>query len=71
MNSGKSFYAFLDEISAWVKEAIRTPKQMVDCALAGADIVTAGIEVYRDSFRHPFTDKGIGIFCEAWNHTVI
>lgn len=51
--------------------AIRTPKQMVDCALAGADIVTAGIEVYRDSFRHPFTDKGIGIFCEAWNHTVI
>ncbi len=51
--------------------AIRTPKQMVDCALVGADIVTAGIDVYRDSFRHPFTDKGIGIFCDAWNNTAV
>lgn len=50
--------------------AIRTPKQMVDCALAGADIVTAGIQVYQDSFRHPFTNQGLGIFCEAWNNTV-
>lgn len=50
--------------------AIRTPKQMVDCALAGADIVTAGIQVYKDSFRHPFTNQGLGIFCDAWNNTV-
>lgn len=50
--------------------AIRTPKQMVDCALAGADIVTAGIQVYQDSFRHPFTTQGLGIFSDAWNNTI-
>lgn len=49
--------------------AIRTPKQIVDCALAGADIVTAGLDVYRDSMEHPFTGQGIRTFCEAWDHT--
>lgn len=49
--------------------AIRTPKQIVDCAVAGADIVTAGLEVYKDSTEHPFTGHGLGIFCDAWDHT--
>lgn len=49
--------------------AIRTPKQMVDCAVAGADIVTAGIAVYKDSIQHPFTDYGMGVFQDAWDHT--
>ncbi len=39
--------------------AVRTGKQIVDAAVIGADIVTAGIQVYRDSFYHPFTDRGI------------
>lgn len=50
--------------------AVRTPKQMVDCAVAGADIITAGLDVYLDSFKHAFTTQGIGIFCDAWNNTV-
>ena len=29
--------------------AIRTPKQIVDCAVAGADIVTTGLAVYQDA----------------------
>ncbi len=49
--------------------AIRTPKQIVDCALAGADIVTAGLDVYRDCQKHAYTTQGIGTFCDAWDHT--
>jgi transaldolase len=43
---------------------------MLDCALAGADIVTAGIAVYQDSMEHAFTTQGIGVFVEAWDLTV-
>ena len=35
----------------------------------GADIVTAGFQVYKDSFEHPFTDKGLKIFQDAWDDT--
>lgn len=49
--------------------AVRTPKQIVDCAVAGADIVTAGLDVYRDSMRHAYTTQGIGTFIEAWDAT--
>ncbi len=49
--------------------AVRTPKQIVDCAVAGADIVTAGLDVYRDSMRHAYTTQGIGVFTEAWDAT--
>lgn len=50
--------------------AVRTPKQFVDCALAGADIVTAGLQVYKDSMHHAFTTQGIGTFTDAWDNTV-
>ena len=49
--------------------AVRTPKQFVDCAVAGADIVTAGLAVYKDSMKHPYTRNGIEIFQDAWDHT--
>ncbi len=49
--------------------AVRTPKQIVDCAVAGADIVTAGLEVYKDSMKHAFTRQGIETFCNAWDNT--
>ena len=50
--------------------AVRTGKQFVDCAVAGADIVTAGLQVYKDSFYHPFTDYGLEKFQSAWNKTI-
>lgn len=50
--------------------AIRTPKQIVDCAVAGADIVTTGLDVYLDSFKHAFTDQGLVTFTNAWDNTV-
>lgn len=49
--------------------AIRTPKQIVDCAVAGADIVTTGLEVFRDSMKHAYTRQGIETFTDAWDHT--
>ena len=49
--------------------AVRTPKQFVDCAVAGADIVTAGLAVYKDSMNHAFTRQGIDVFRDAWDNT--
>ena len=49
--------------------AVRTPKQIVDCAVAGADIVTAGLAVFENSFKHPYTGQGMGVFTEAWDNT--
>ena len=62
-------YGFLGETQI-ICAAVRTGKQIVDCAAAGADIVTAGLQVYKDSFYHPFTDYGIEKFCNAWDNTV-
>ncbi|MGN0447013.1 MAG: transaldolase family protein [Acutalibacteraceae bacterium] len=50
--------------------AVRTGKQITDCAVAGADIVTAGLQVYKDSFYHPFTDYGLEKFQSAWDKTI-
>ena len=50
--------------------AVRSGKQIVDYACAGADIVTCGLQVYKDSFEHPFTSYGLGVFRDAWDSTV-
>lgn len=60
-----SFYGKTQIICA----AIRTPKQFVDCARAGADIVTCGLDVYKDSIKHAYTNQGLEIFCDAWDNT--
>ena len=59
-------YDFSTEI---IVAAIRTAKQICDAAIAGAHIVTAGFDVYRDGFSHPFTKRGMEIFSEAWDKT--
>lgn len=50
--------------------AIRTPKQIVDCAVAGADIVTTGLAVYQDTMKHAYTTQGLGTFIDAWDNTI-
>ncbi|MBQ7689022.1 MAG: transaldolase [Clostridia bacterium] len=62
-------YGFYGETQI-ICAAVRTGKQFVDCAVSGADIVTAGLQVFKDSFYHPFTDYGLGKFCAAWDKTV-
>jgi len=59
-------YAFDTEI---LIAAIRNGKQLVEAVILGADIVTAGFDVYKESFEHPFTDKGLKIFTDAWDDT--
>ncbi len=49
--------------------AIRTAKQIVDCARAGADIVTCGLDVYKETIKHPYTNQGLEIFCDAFDKT--
>lgn len=52
-----------------IAAAVRSPKQIVDCAVAGADIVTAGLAVYQSALGHAYTTQGIGTFTDAWDHT--
>ena len=61
-------YGFLGKTQI-ICAAIRTPKQIVDCAVAGADIVTTGLDVYKESMKHAYTTQGIGTFCAAWDQT--
>lgn len=49
--------------------AVRNGRQIVEAAVAGADIVTAGLSVYQESIQHPYTDMGLGRFQEFWDKT--
>ncbi|NLC79045.1 MAG: transaldolase [Ruminococcaceae bacterium] len=62
-------YANYDYKTEIIVAALRSGKQIVDAAVAGADIVTCGLSLYKDSFAHPFTDYGLNIFRDAWKNT--
>lgn len=49
--------------------ALRNGYQIAKVAELGADIVTCGLEVYKTSFAHPYTDYGMGVFQEAYDKT--
>jgi transaldolase len=49
--------------------AVRNGRQIVEGAVSGADIVTAGFAVYEEAFKHPYTDVGLGKFQEFWDQT--
>ena len=49
--------------------AVRNGRQIADAAVAGADIVTAGFNVFSASFAHPFTDHGLKVFQDFWDKT--
>jgi transaldolase len=59
-------YGFDSEI---IVAAVRNGRQIADAAVAGADIVTAGLQVYKDGFDHPYTQKGIQTFSDFWDKT--
>jgi transaldolase len=60
-------YGYETEI---IVAALRNGKQIVDAAKAGANIVTCGFDVYKNSFYHAFTDYGLNVFRNAWDNTV-
>lgn len=59
-------YDFTTEI---IVAAVRNGRQIVDAAVAGADIVTAGFAVYQDLFDHPYTHVGLSKFGAFWDKT--
>lgn len=58
-------YGFQTQV---IVAALRSGKQIVDAAKAGAHCVTCGLAVYKDSFEHPFTRHGLGIFQNAFRN---
>jgi transaldolase len=52
-----------------IAAAIRNTRQIGEAALAGAHCVTAGFDVYKESFRNPYTDMGNALFGAAWDET--
>lgn len=59
-------YDFRTEI---IVAAVRNARQIIDAAVVGADIVTAGLSVYQDGFHHPYTQEGIQNFSNFWDQT--
>jgi transaldolase len=59
-------YGFSTEI---IVAAVRNGRQIVDAAVAGSDIVTAGFAVYQDLFDHPYTHVGLAKFASFWDQT--
>ncbi|MHC4093744.1 MAG: transaldolase family protein, partial [Planctomycetota bacterium] len=59
-------YSFKTRI---IVAAVRNGRQIVDAAVSGADVVTAGFDVYRESFDHPYTAMGLQRFAESWDAT--
>jgi transaldolase len=49
--------------------AVRNGRQIAEAAVAGADIVTAGLAVYQGGFDHPYTRDGIQKFISFWDQT--
>ena len=79
-SNGEETYIFVAENAAIrdnfnfqteiIVAAVRNARQMVDAAVIGADIVTAGLAVYKDAFRHPYTDEGLQKFMSFWDQTI-
>lgn len=78
-SNGEETHSFVEEIvtirdnygfdSEIIVAAVRNARQIVDSALAGADIVTAGLSVYQEGFLHPYTREGIEKFTQFWDQT--
>ncbi len=59
-------YGFETEILA---ASIRSVNHVKDCALVGADVMTAPPKVIRQLATHPLTDKGLAAFLKDWEAT--
>jgi transaldolase len=62
----RDMYSYQTEV---IVAAVRNARQIVDAAILGADIVTAGLDVFRDAFNHPYTAEGLKKFQGFWDQT--
>jgi transaldolase len=60
-------YQFKTEV---IVAAVRNGQQISSYGAMGAHIVTTALDVFKESFEHPFTDKGLKIFADAWDATL-
>lgn len=77
--NGENTQQFLDDIvtirdnycfkTFILAAAIRSGHTIVQAAVAGADIVTAGLGVYKEALQHPYTQEGIRRFSNFWDQT--
>ncbi len=56
-------YGFRTKILA---ASIRSPKQVLDSLLAGADVATMPLNILRALYDHPQTDAGLALFLKDW-----
>ncbi len=56
-------YAFETKI---LGASLRSPKHVMDCALAGTDVVTLPLDVLTKLLTHPLTDIGLERFLADW-----
>ena len=56
-------YGYETEIIA---ASIRSPKQVLDCLMAGADVATMPFDIMQALYLHPMTDQGIQMFMNDW-----
>jgi len=56
-------YAFETEI---LGASLRSPKHVLECALAGTDVVTLPLDVLTKLLSHPLTDIGLERFLSDW-----
>lgn len=79
-SNGEDIGRFIDEVvtirdnylfdTEIIVAAVRNARQITDAAVAGADIVTAGLPVYQEGFQHPYTTEGIAKFTNFWDQTL-
>lgn len=59
-------YGYETEVLA---ASIRSVNHVKDCALIGADVITAPPNVIKNLANHPLTDKGLAAFLKDWEKT--
>ena len=57
-------YGFKTEVLA---ASLRSPKQVMECAVAGADVATIPPDVLKKLLDHPLTNIGLEQFLNDWN----
>jgi transaldolase len=78
-SNGEEVTHFVDEVSKIrsnfgfdteiIVAAARNARQITNSAVSRADIVTAGMPVFKDAFDHPYTDVGLAKFQGFWDET--
>jgi len=69
METISNIYHMKDYQTEIIGAAIRTGREIAVMAELDIDIITCGLAVLEDAFTHPYTVHGLGVFCDAWDHT--